>query len=132
MCLTFEQILIDNIPATIVGGKGKQLSTICGSTLYSVPSGGVITAPVYSSHLRRLVEGASRQPTVDSDFVSAMRDAILMSELSSEATADIHAFVELLATNQGCAATGLRFAVRSSGVLEDGAVASFAGNNRSM
>lgn len=137
LILSFEYVRAHNVPTAVVGGKGKQLSTICGFTQFAVPPGGVIPAEVYRNHLERVVKGMQRPgyssaATVNADFVSAVRASILASDVPADLYEAVDIFTARLAETLGRPAPDLRFAVRSSGVLEDGAAASFAGQYDSV
>jgi len=113
-------------------GQRKQLSTICGFETFAVPPGGVIPAPVYRAHLDEVLNRLPGMTLHNSAFVSAVRGAILDLNLSPDLEAAVDDLVGRLAAEMRCPAGDVRFAVRSSGVLEDGAAASFAGQYDSV
>ena len=137
LILSFDDVRKYDVPTAVVGGKGKQLSTICGFTQFAVPPGGVIPAEVYRNHLERVVQeiqrpGHASAATVNADFVSAVRASLLASDVPADLAGAVDIFTARLADALGQSASDLRFAVRSSGVLEDGAAASFAGQYDSV
>jgi phosphoenolpyruvate synthase/pyruvate phosphate dikinase len=114
-----------------IGGKGASLDRLAGFG-FRIPPGFCLTADAFALQVATL-PGADRlagDPTTlgDPSTRAALVDAMLAGPLAAAVAAELGAPLERLANDLGASPDRpVRLAVRSSGVAEDGATASYAG-----
>ncbi|MGH2407765.1 MAG: PEP/pyruvate-binding domain-containing protein [Candidatus Limnocylindrales bacterium] len=116
----------------VLGGKGASLQRLAAAG-FDVPPGFCVTAEAFRAHLAapdratRAAAAAARLPedAARRELVALVTDEPLPLELRVALDAAIAQLVRTLGSTSG--EVDLRFAVRSSGLAEDSAGASFAG-----
>jgi len=114
-----------------IGGKGASLDRLAGFG-FRIPPGFCITADAFAAQVATLPgsERLATDPAALGDVPTraALVDAMLAGPLTAEVAAALAAPLDRLAGELGTSPDRpVRLAVRSSGVAEDGATASFAG-----
>ena len=110
----------------VLGGKGASLDRLIGMG-FRVPPGFVLTTGAFHAHvagLEKSAEPPAQAPAEPSQLASAIAAAPLASSVAAEL--DL-ALDRLAAELRALGVSDPRFAVRSSAIGEDGAIASYAG-----